>query len=166
MRHFTAIAVSYLCYEHEIWNQYKASLPNRTGHGAKMTRYIRTVHGLAAASGADVLSANAAALHFSPQYMPYHVCTTHRAHSLRNLLVSGNECGRVFPAGVGPGSPSRDAANWLPSRFSLSVETRRRYGWLRMMVFPGARLFPSPNLVPFGRVAARERQGALSRRVW
>ena len=50
--------------------------------------------------------------------------------------------------------------------FSLSVETRRRYGWLRMMVFPGARLFPSPNLVPFGRVAARERQGALSRRAW
>ena len=89
-----------------------------------------------------------------------------RARSLRNLLVSGNECGRVFPAGVGPGSPSRDAANWLPSRFSLSVETRRRYGWLRMMVFPGARLFPSPNLVPFGRVAARERQGAMSRRAW
>ena len=89
-----------------------------------------------------------------------------RARSLRNLLVSGNECGRVFPAGVGPGSPSRDAANWLPSRFSLSVETRRRYSWLRMMVFPGARLFPSPNLVPFGRVAARERQGALSRRAW
>ena len=29
--------------------------------------------------------------------------------------VSGYECGRVFPAGVGPGSPSRDAANWLPS---------------------------------------------------
>ena len=91
---------------------------------------------------------------------------TSRARSLRNLLVSGNECGRVFPAGVGPGSPSRDAANWLPSRFSLSVETRRRCGWLRMMVFPGARLFPSPNLGPFGRVAARERQGALSRRAW
>ena len=32
------------------------------------------------------------------------------------------------------------------------------------MVFPGARLFLSPNLVPFGKVAARERQGALSRR--
>ena len=98
--------------------------------------------------------------------MQLFVCTIPRARSLRNLLVSGNECGRVFPAGVGPGSPSRDAANWLPSRFSLSVETRRRYGWLRMMVFPGARLFPSPNLVPFGRVAARERQGALSRRAW
>ena len=97
-----------------------------------------------------------------PRPKPYYS----RARSLRNLLVSGNECGRVFPAGVGPGSPSRDAANWLPSRFSLSVETRRRYGWLRMMVFPGARLFPSPNLVPFGRVAARERQGALSRRAW
>ena len=99
--------------------------------------------------------------------LPWHITMDQlpRARSLRNLLVSGNECGRVFPAGVGPGSPSRDAANWLPSRFS-PVETRRRYGWLRMMVFPGARLFPSPNLVPFGRVAARERQGALSRRAW
>ena len=88
-----------------------------------------------------------------------------RTLSLRNL-VSGYECGRVFPAGVGPGSPSRDAANWLPSRFSLSVETRRRYGWLRM-VFPGrCAPLPSPNLVSFGRVAARERQGALSRRAW
>ena len=33
-----------------------------------------------------------------------------RALTLRNL-VSGYECGRVFPAGVGPGSPSKDAAN-------------------------------------------------------
>ena len=62
-----------------------------------------------------------------------------RALSLRNL-VSGYDSGRVFPAAVGPGSPSKDASNWLPSRFSLSVETRRRYGGLRM-VFPGARLF-------------------------
>ena len=53
-----------------------------------------------------------------------------RALSLRNL-VSGYECGRVFPAGVGPGSPSRDAASWLPSRFGLLVETRRQY-------FPGS----------------------------
>ena len=74
MRHFTAIAVSYLCYEHEIRNQDKARLPNRTAHGVKMTRDIRTVHGLAAAAGADVLSPNAAALHFGTQYMPYHVC--------------------------------------------------------------------------------------------
>ena len=71
-----------------------------------------------------------------------------RTLSLRNL-VSEYECGRVFPAGVGPGSPSRDAANWLPSRFSLSVETRRRYGWLRM-VFPGARLFRAPIWCPSG----------------
>ena len=69
-----------------------------------------------------------------------------RALSLRNL-VSGYECGRVFPAGVGPDSPSRDAANWLPSRFGLSVETRRRYGWLRM-VFPGARLSRAPIWCP------------------
>ena len=74
--------------------------------------------------------------------------TLSRALSLRNL-VSGYECGRVFPAGVGPGSPSRDAANWLPSRFSLSVETRRRYGWLRM-VFLGARLFRAPIWCPLG----------------
>ena len=56
----------------------------------------------------------------------------------------------VFPAGVGPGSPSRDAVNWLPSRFSLSVETRRRFGWLRMMVFPGAHLFRAPIWCPSG----------------
>ena len=67
----------------------------------------------------------------------------------RANLVSGYEYGRVFPAGVGPGSPSRDAANWQPSRFSLSVETRRRYGWLRM-VFPGVRLFRAPIWCPSG----------------
>ena len=77
------------------------------------------------------------------------ICLSSRALSLRNL-VSGNECGRVFPAGLGPGSPSRDAANWVPSRFSLSVETRRRYGWLRMTVFPGARLFRAPIWCPSG----------------
>ena len=71
-----------------------------------------------------------------------------RALSLRNL-VSGYECGRVFPAGVGPGSPSRDAANWLPSRSDLSVETRRQYGWLRM-VFSGVRLFRAPIWWPSG----------------
>ena len=75
--------------------------------------------------------------------------STSRALSLRNL-ISGYECGRVFPAGVGPGSPSRDAVNWLPSRFSLSVETRRRFGWLRMMVFPGAHLFRAPIWCPSG----------------
>ena len=72
-----------------------------------------------------------------------------RALSLRNLVL-GYECGRVFPAGVGPGSPSRDAVNWLPPRFSLSVETRRRFGWLRMMVFPGAHLFRAPIWCPSG----------------
>ena len=35
--------------------------------------------------------------------------TTHIL-SLRNLVM-GYECGRVFPAGVGPNSPSRDAVN-------------------------------------------------------
>ena len=48
----------------------------------------------------------------------------------------------VFPADAGR-SPSRDAANWLPSRFDLPVETRRRYGWLRM-VFPGVRPLRAP----------------------
>ena len=49
-----------------------------------------------------------------------------RTLPLRNL-VSGYGYERVVPAGVGPGSPPRDTANWLPSRLSLSVETRRRY---------------------------------------
>ena len=53
-------------------------------------------------------------------------------------------------AGVGQGPPSRDAANWLSSPFSRSVETRRRYRWLRM-VFPRCAPLPSSNLVPFGR---------------
>ena len=64
------------------------------------------------------------------------------ALSLRNLFP-GYEFGRVFPAGVGPGPPSRGAANWLPSRLGLSVETWRRYGSLRM-VFPGVRPFRAP----------------------
>ena len=71
-----------------------------------------------------------------------------RVLSFRNL-IPGYECRRVFPAGVGPGSPSRYTANWVPSRFSLSVETRRRYGWLRM-VFPGVRLFRAPIWCPSG----------------
>ena len=83
-----------------------------------------------------------------------HMCTSFflliisRALSLRNLVL-GYEWGRVFPAGVGPGLPSRDAANWLPSRFGLSVETRRRYGWLRMK-FSGSRLFRAPIWCPSG----------------
>ena len=82
--------------------------------------------------------------------------------SLRNLVLR-YECGRVFPADVGTGSPSRDAANWLPSRFSLSAETRRQCGWLRIM-FPGAHLFQAPIWCPSGGVATRETQGALPRR--
>ena len=71
---------------------------------------------------------------------------TYRALSLQNL-ISGYECGRVFPAGVGPDSPSKDAVNWLPSRFGLLVETRRWYGWLRM-VFPGVCPFRAPIWCP------------------
>ena len=52
---------------------------------------------------------------------------------------------------------SRDAANWLPSRFSLSVETWRRYGGIRM-VFPGACLFREPIWCFLGGVTAHERQ--------
>ena len=53
--------------------------------------------------------------------------------------------------GLSVGADVFDSRNvWLPSRFSLSVETRRRYGWLRMMVFPGARLFRAPIWCPSG----------------
>ena len=61
--------------------------------------------------------------------------------------------------------PGYIAANWLPSRLGLSVETRRQVWLAEDGVFRCAPL-PSPNLVAFGRVAARERQGALSRRAW
>ena len=71
-----------------------------------------------------------------------------RTLSLRNLVL-GYECGRVFPAGVELSSPSRDAANWLSSRLSRSVETRRRcYDWLRIKVFPGARFYRVPIWCP------------------
>ena len=81
-------------------------------------------------------------------YIHKYIHTCSRALSLRNL-VSGYECGRVFPAGVGPGSPSRDAAKWLPLRSDLSVETRQQYSWLRM-VFSGVRLFRAPIWWPSG----------------
>ena len=82
-----------------------------------------------------------------------------RAISLRNL-VSGYECGRVFPAGVGPGSRSRVAANWLPSRFSLSVETRRLYGWLAEDDVPRCPPLLSSNFVPFGRCGGTREAGS------
>ena len=86
-----------------------------------------------------------------------------RALSLRNL-VPGYVCGRVFPAGVGPGPPSRDAAKWLPSLFSLSVETRRQYGWLRI-VFPGARIFRDPIWGPSGYGGTREAGSTVAERL-
>ena len=76
-------------------------------------------------------------------------------YTCRNL-ISRYECRRVFPAGVGPGSPSRDTANWLSSRLGRTVETRRRYGWLRL-VFTRCASLPSSNLVcPLGGGGTRE----------
>ena len=68
------------------------------------------------------------------------------------------ECGRVFPAGVGPDSPSRDDTNWLSTRFSRSVETRRRFDWLR-----AASARRATSELQFG--ALRE-EVALSRKTW
>ena len=85
------------------------------------------------------------------------------ALSLRNLVL-GYECGRVVPAGVGLDSPSIDAANWLSSRFSPSVETRHRYGWLRMVFTECA-----SSELQFGalrEVLARRRQRRPSRKAW
>ena len=72
------------------------------------------------------------------------------------------ECGIVFPADVGLDSPSRDAATWLSSRFSRSVETRRRYDWLRM-VFPRC-AFSKLHFGALWEVVARERQRGHCRR--
>ena len=62
-------------------------------------------------------------------------------------------------AGVGPGSPSRDATNWLSSRLSRSAEMRW-YGWLRMVFVPRCAPLPSSNLVPFGRCGGTRKAGS------
>ena len=76
--------------------------------------------------------------------------------------VLGYECGRVFPAGVGLDLPSSDATKWLSSRFSRSVDTRRWFGWLRI-VFT-RRAFSELSFGAIREVVARERQGTLSRK--
>ena len=63
-----------------------------------------------------------------------HSCT--RSLSLINL-VSGYDCRRGLSGGCRAGLTLE---RWLSSRLGLLVETRRRYGWLRM-VFQGVRLF-------------------------
>ena len=86
-----------------------------------------------------------------------------RALSLRNAFL-GYECGRVFPVSVRLDSLSRDAANWLSSRFSRSVEMQLRFGCLRMVFTRCA-----SSELQFGAlwgVVARERKGALSRKAW
>ena len=55
------------------------------------------------------------------------------APSLQNLDLVSYDCGRVFLTGVGVDSPLRYAIKCLSSRSSLSVETRRRLGWLKMV---------------------------------
>ena len=63
--------------------------------------------------------------------------------------------GESFPAGVGPSSLSRNAANWLFSRLDQSAETRRQYGRSKMM-FLGPRLIPAPIWCTSGGGGTRE----------
>ena len=70
--------------------------------------------------------------------------------------------GSVFPAGAGMESISRDATNWLSSRFSLSVETWRGFGWSKMAFIKSP--LPSSNLVPFGRWWHATSRGQRQRR--
>ncbi|CAM9482873.1 unnamed protein product [Ascophyllum nodosum] len=60
-----------------------------------------------------------------------------------------------------PGSPSRDAASWLSLRFSQSVETRRRYGWLKMALTRCAPL-PASVWFPSGGGGTREAGGTVA----
>ena len=85
-----------------------------------------------------------------------------RILSLRNLVL-GYGWGKVFPADVGlhsPDSPSREAASWLSSRFSPSVEMRWQFGWLGMVFIrcASSELFCAVREV---LMVARERRGAL-----
>ena len=83
-----------------------------------------------------------------------------RTLSLRNL-VSGYERERVFPAGIGSGSPSRDAANWLSAD-----RLRRRGGMVGGGWYSQARASSELQFGALREVAARERQEAMSRRAW
>ena len=85
---------------------------------------------------------------------------TSRALFLRNMVL-GYECGRVFPAGLWPGSPLKEAANWLSSRINQSVETRRRYSWLRMFL-SNTSLFRAPIWRPPGGGSTREAGGTVA----
>ena len=72
-----------------------------------------------------------------------------RSLSLRNLIL-GLGVWDGLSGGCSTGLTLKSDTNWLSPRSSRSVETRRRYGWLRM-VFPRCAPLPSSNLVPFGR---------------
>ena len=62
----------------------------------------------------------------------------------------GMSVGGSFRRVEGRGLTLERSSNWLPPPQSgLSVETRRQYGWLRM-VFSGGRLFRAPTWWPSG----------------
>ena len=63
-----------------------------------------------------------------------------------------------------PDSPSRNAASWLSSPFSRSVEMQWRYGWLRMVFTRCAS--SELQFEALREVVVREKQGALSRKDW
>ena len=79
-------------------------------------------------------------------------------------VIWGYECGRVVSAGVGPDAPSRDAANRLSSQFSRPTDTRRRYGWLRMVF--NRRTSSELQFGALREVVVREREEVLSRKAW
>ena len=95
-------------------------------------------------------------IHYS-SFASYVMCHSFRALFLRNL-VSEYECGRVFPAGVGPGSPSRDAATGCLR--DSACRLRRASVWLAEDGVPRCAPLPSSNLVPFGRCGGTREAGS------
>ena len=87
------------------------------------------------------------------------IYTIQYALSLRNLVL-GDEFGRVFPAGVGPDSPSRDGTTWLSTRFSRSLGTRRRFSCVRAVFTRCA--FRAPIRCPSGGGGTRESGGSVA----
>ena len=94
-----------------------------------------------------------------------------RTHSHNTLLVPSPSETWFWGISVG-GSFRRvydwiqpqDATNWLSSRFSRSVETQRRFGWLKMIYTRCAS--SELQCCVLREMVARERQGALSREAW
>ena len=71
------------------------------------------------------------------RHMRSKYCVKFSGPNSKNWAGAGRSSTSVVSCPVrlrGLDSPSKDAANWLSSRFSRSVEMQQRFGWLKMVL--------------------------------